>query len=423
MKYNLETLKNGLRILTVPIGSIESVTVTVWVKTGSRFETKKISGISHFLEHMAFKGGKKYKTQEEVTYALDSLGAEYNAGTANEWTNFYIKLRSERLEDSFDILADMVIHSNLDDKEIGKEKGVILEEIAMHLDTPMWNIGDIFSELIFPGNPLGWDIAGTPDSVKSLQREDFIEYRKEHYQTDSMLLTVAGSVDFGEVLALSDKYFGVLTSGKEGTFEHFDAKQVAPRLKLKSKETEQAHLILGYYGHERTYKDRFAEGLLSVILGKGMSSRLFSEVRTKRGLAYSVSTSVERFIDCGTFATYAGVSPNKITEAIKVILDQTYGLADKTYPITEKELQKAKEYVKGKTALALEDTTEVSEYYGQRALFLPEIDNPEDFFEKVDRVKLVEVEKVAKEIFVPRKVNLAIIGPYKNEEKFAKILS
>lgn len=423
MQYSLKTLENSLRVLTVPFASIESATVALWIKTGSRFETKNISGISHFLEHMAFKGGGKYKTQEEVTYALDSLGAEYNAGTSNEWTNFYIKLRAAKLEEAFDIIADMVVHSSLDQKEIEKERGVILEEIAMHLDTPMWNIGDIFSELIFPDNPLGWDIAGTPESVKSIKREDFLAYRQLHYHTDSMLLTVAGGVGANRVLELSGKYLEGIASGKEGKFERFTSNQKSPRLRLKSKETEQAHVILGYYAHARDHEDRFAEGILSVILGKGMSSRLFREVRTKRGLAYTVSTSAERYIDCGTFATYMGVNPNKITEAIEVVLDQTYGLANNKYPISEEELQKAKEYVKGKTALALEDTTEVSEYYGQRALFLTEVDNPEEFFQKIDQVKLADVRRVAKGILDPKKVNLAIIGPYKDESKFEKILS
>lgn len=403
--------------------SLESSTVSVWVKTGSRNENAKISGISHFLEHMAFKGGRKYKTQEEVTYELDSLGSEYNAGTSNEWTNFYIKLRSAKLERAFDILSDMVVHSNLEEKQIEKERGVILEEISMHLDTPMWNIGDIFSELIFPNHPLGIDIAGTPETVKSIHRKDFLDYRKKQYHTDSMLITVVGGVQPQEALALSETYFGSLTKGNESKIEVFNPNQKSPRLKLKPKETEQAHFILGFYGHERTHERRYAEGLLSIILGKGMSSRLFTEVRTKRGLAYSVSTSIERYIDCGIFATYAGVHPDKISESIKVILDQTYGIASGRYPLTEKELQKAKEYVKGKTALGLEDTTEVSEYFGQRALFLPEIDTPEEFFKKVDKVELAELERVAKDIFNPKKVNLAIIGPYKNEEKFAKLLS
>ncbi|OGM27953.1 hypothetical protein A2962_03470 [Candidatus Woesebacteria bacterium RIFCSPLOWO2_01_FULL_39_61] len=423
MKFDLNILKNGLRVLTVAMPSLESATVTVWAKTGSRNEETSVSGISHFLEHMAFKGGRKYKSQEEVTYELDSLGSEYNAGTSNEWTNFYIKLRSAKLEMAFDILSDMVVHSNLEEKQIEKERGVILEEISMHLDTPMWNIGDIFSELMFPNHPLGRDIAGTPESVKSLHREDFLNYRKRQYHTNSMFITVVGSFRSQEALDLSEKYFGSLTKGEVSKFEGFNPNQKSPRLKLKSKETEQAHFILGFYGHERTHKDRYAEGLLSIILGKGMSSRLFTEVRTKRGLAYSISTSIERYIDCGIFATYAGVHPDKISESIKVILDQIYGIASGRYPLTVKELQKAKEYVKGKTALGLEDTTEVSEYFGQRALFLPKIDTPEEFFKRIDKIELAELEKISRDIFNPKKVNLAIIGPYKNEEKFAKLLT
>ncbi|KKQ84262.1 MAG: Peptidase M16 domain protein [Candidatus Woesebacteria bacterium GW2011_GWB1_38_8] len=423
MQYNLTTLKNKLRVLTVPLPSLESACVSVWVKAGSRNEAEKISGLSHFLEHMAFKGGKKYRTSQETSYILDALGAEYNAGTSSEWTNFFIKARSEKLDNAFEILADMILNARLDEKEIEKEKGVIIEEIAMHEDTPMWNINDIFNELIFPDSPLGRDIAGIPDTVRSFKRNDFIKYRRLHYHPGNMLITVSGGVAEKESINLSEKYFGDLKNGRKPDFERFIPKQGKPALKLKSKKTEQAHFILGFLGNPRDYKKRYAEGLLSAILGKGMSSRLFEEIRQKRGLAYSIHTSVSRYIDTGTFETYEGVKVNKIKDAIKATLDQFYGLKDKKFAITKEELAKVKEYVKGRTALALEDTVSVNDFFGERALFLDKIRTPEEEFENIDKVTIDDIYEVAKDLFVPDKLNLAIIGPYKDEEQFVKILS
>ena len=425
MNYKLRRLKNGLRVLIVPMPSLESATVTVWVKTGSRFEEKKINGISHFLEHMVFKGSKKRPTAKAISEVVDSIGGEFNAGTSKDWTNFYIKARVGNLETAFDVLSYMVVNPLLESQEIEREKGTIVQEIAMYEDTPMMKIGDVFEELVFSGNPLSWDISGDEKSVRSIVRNDFVRYRNIHYHTDNMLVTVAGGVTEKEAIQLAEKYFNSLAPFKGLSFKglEFQDKQTKPQLKIKTKKAEQAHLILGYTTKGRNYDNRFSQSVLSAIFGPGMSSRLFIEVRERRGLAYSVRPSFERYDEVGYFGTYAGVDLKKVDEAIKVILDQFYGFVAGKYPVKNAEIKKAKEFIKGHVALSLEDTNAVAGFFGEQELFLSKVLTPEQIFKKIDAVTIQDVMSEAKKLFVPSKLNLAIIGPYKDKEKFLKLLN
>lgn len=425
MNYKLHKLSSGLRILTVPMPSLESVTVTIWVKTGSRNEDEKVGGISHFLEHMVFKGSPKRPTAREISAAVDAIGGEFNAATSKDWTNFYIKASKANLETAMDVLSDMVLNPLLKEDEIEREKGTIVQEIRMYEDTPMMHIGDVFEELVFNGTQLGMDTAGSEKTVMGIKREDFVDYRKIHYQPENMLVTIAGGIDEKDVLKLVAKYFGDIKKQKQvpgDKFQTFDLKQKTPGFKLQTKKSEQAHMILGFMGDGRTYEKRFSQSLLSIILGGGMSSRLFIEVRERRGLAYSVRTSIERYMDIGYIATYAGVNVKKADEAVKVILDQCYGIASGKYPITEKEFKKAKGYLKGNLALALEDTRDVSGFFGEQELFLGKCLTPEDIYQKIDKTTIKDVLIEAKKLFVPEKLNLAIIGPFKDGDKFVKIL-
>ena len=423
MKYQLTKLKNGIRLLTVPLPSLESVTITVWIKVGSRFEPRKIGGISHFLEHMAFKGSKKRPTPREISSIIDGIGGAFNAGTSREWTNFYIKTRAELAETAFDVLSDMLLNPILDVEEIVRERGVILEEIAMKEDTPMNKIADLFTGLLFEGSNLGNDVIGTPESIKAISKDDFVTYRKTHYGGENMVITVAGGVKEKEILSLSNKYFSGFPQKKGKIPTKFASKQQKPKVLLESKKSEQAHLILGFRAYERVHKDRFALAVLSTILGSGMSSRLFYEIRDKRGLAYAVNSSISHYVDTGLFAVYAGVVVKKVDEAIKVIIDQNYGLADGDYPIKKSELTKAKEFIKGRNTLALEDTRNVNDLFGLNVLFLPRILTPAEIFEKIDKVTINDVYRVAKDIFNPKLVNLTLIGPYKSKARFEKLLT
>jgi len=424
MNYYLETLPNKIRLLFVPIPSLESVTVTVWVKTGSRNESDEIAGISHFLEHMVFKGSKKRPSAKEISESVDRIGGEFNAATSKEWTNFYIKARAESLDKAFDVLSDMVLNPILGEKEIEREKGVILEEIAMYEDTPIYQIGDVFERSVFKGDNLGRDTIGSVKTVKTTKKDDFVLYRRKYYYPENILVTVSGGVKKKEVINLTRKHFGVLEERKmeEEKKRSFFSDQMNPRVILTSKKNEQAHLILGFLGYSRSFIDKYVEATTISVLGGGMSSRMFSEVREKRGLAYSVRVYSDHFVDTGEVLTYAGVDPKNAKKAIRVILDEYYALANAKKKIGAKELSKAKEYLKGQLALSLEDTRAVNEYFGAKALFGLKIKTPDEVFEAIDKVSVNQIYKYAKNTFKKEKLNLAIIGPFKEKKTFEKLL-
>ena len=306
MNYTKFKLANGLKVLVVPIRQVQSATLTVWVKTGSRLETAGVAGISHFLEHMFFKGSLKRPTAKDISTAVDSMGGEFNAATSKDWTNFYIKTRAANLEASFDVLSDMLLNPLLKKEEIEREKGVIIEEMAMYEDTPTIKISDVFENLAFAPNTLSRDIIGEQKTVRSITRDDFLSYIKRYYYPENMLITVSGGVGVKTVRKLCGKYFSRFgEAGKEVKYENFAPRQKKPGFKLVSKKKEQAHFILGFLGNGRDYEKRYEQAVLSAVLGGGMSSRLFIEVRERRGLAYAVRTNTERFSETGYMGTYA----------------------------------------------------------------------------------------------------------------------
>ncbi len=422
MNYNLDVLPNGLRVISSELPNSESATLTVWVAVGSRFEEEGVNGLSHFLEHMVFKGSRKRPSAKAISEAIDSFGGEFNASTSKEWTNFYIKSRVGKIETAFDVLSDMVLDPILDANEIEKEKGVICEEIAMYEDTPMAKIDDIFENLIFKGSLMGKDIAGTKESVRGIVRDDFVNYRNIHYVSNNILLTVSGGIKRSEMLNLAQKYFNSVIDKPKQDCIRYEGMQNAPQAMLKSKKNEQAHLVIGFRGHERGHEKRYEEAVLDSILGGGMSSRLFIEVRERRGLAYAVRTVSEHFRETGYFGAYAGVDIKRIDESIKVILDQIYGLADKKYQIDIKELSKAKEFIKGHMALSLEDTKSINGFFGLQQLLLGRVETAQEIRERIDKVSLEEVYEYAKSIFNPQNLNLAVIGPFDDVARFEKLL-
>jgi predicted Zn-dependent peptidase len=425
MNYELHKLENGVRVITVPLLGLESATVTVWVGTGSRYETHRVSGISHFLEHMVFKGGKKRVSAKAISEAVDAIGGEFNAGTTKEWTNFYIKARAGSIDTAFDVLADMVLTPALRQEDIDREKGVIVEEIGMYEDTPLWKIEDVFENLIYKGHGLGRDIIGTKETVTSLKRIDFVRYRNAHYYPKNIVVAVAGGVTGKKALALAKKYFGGLTKTpkiQNSKNLRYKTKQTKPQVLLSSKRKDQAHFVLGFRASALGSKDRYAETVLAAILGGGMSSRLFTEIREKRGLAYAVKAARNSYADCGCIGVYAGVDPKKAVDAVSVALDQCYGLANGKYPVASGELAKAKEYIKGHLALSLEDTKAVNAFYGLKELILGKLETPEQVFETIDKVAVDDIVKAAKKIFRPEGINLAVIGPYKEADKFKKVV-
>jgi predicted Zn-dependent peptidase len=427
MEYKLSKLKNGVRVLTVPMPSFESATITVWIKTGSANEERGVNGISHFLEHMVFKGSPKYPSAKIVSETIDSLGAENNAGTSKEWTNFYIKTASINLEKAFDVLADVVLRPLLKDDEIDRERNVIYEEIAMYEDTPMMDIGEKFESLIYQGSSLGWKIAGDKTTLPNINHDTFESYRSQKYHAENVVISVAGGVSQSEVTELARKYFSDLEPDKTHVpYQTAILKnrnlEIKDRIYLKSKTSDQAHLIIGFLTEGRGYKGRFAQSILTAILGKGMSSRLFTEVREKRGLAYGVRASIDRYQDVGTFDVYAGVTVSKIDEAIKVILNELYGITDRKKKIGRKEFKKAKSYLKGKLALSLEDSGSVGDFFAEQVLFDKEILVPKDLYEGLDKISIPDIYEEAEKLFKKDSVYLAIIGPYEKTDNFVKLL-
>lgn len=421
MKFHHKVLENGLNVVIVPIGSLESVTTLVMVGAGSRYEEAKNSGISHFLEHMAFKGTKKRPTALEISSLIDGAGAESNAFTGKEYTGYYIKSAANRVELSLDILSDMLSNLLLDPAEIEKEKGVIIEEINLYEDTPPRKIGDVFENLLYGDTPMGWDIAGNKEVIRGADRDLFVEYMKKLYSASNMVVVVAGKVEVDEAEGLIEKYFGphptFTTEGYKSVIEG----QKEPAVLIQHKATDQAHFGLGVRTVGITdEKHKYALNILSAILGGGMSSRLFHEVREKRGLAYYVRTTSENYLDCGYLATFVGADPKRIDEAIKVVRDE-YEKVTKKGEITEEELKKAKEYIKGHFVLELEDTRSVSVYYATDWLLEKKLENPDEIIKKVDAVTLSEVLEAAQE-FLTRPLNLAIIGDFKDKERFLKLL-
>jgi predicted Zn-dependent peptidase len=354
--------------------------------------------------------------------AIDAIGGEVNAATSKEWTNFYIKARKDALATSFDVLSDMILNPILDPEEIEKEKGVIIEEMAMYEDTPMYRVGEIFEQVIFEGTALGPDVIGTKETVSGITKDDFVLYRSKQYYPENIVITVAGGVQEKEVMELAKKYFGALQSSMHETVEPIVVTQNKPKVHLVEKKNEQAHIVLGFLGNKKGTEERFAEALLATILGGGMSSRIWLEVREKRGLAYSVQTDVDHYRDTGYISTYAGVEVGKIDNAIEVILEEYYALARETKPLTEKEIRKAKEYLKGHIALSLEDTKRVTRFVGEDELILGKSDSVEKIYEGLESVTKEDILRVAKKFCVPERLNLAIIGPYDNVERFKNIV-
>ena len=422
MKYNRTILKNGLRVLTIPMPSFESATVMLMVGAGSRYETRLNNGISHFLEHMAFKGTVKRPTAMDITSLIDGMGGEFNASTGKEVTAYYIKSAADKVEISLDVLSDMLRNSKLDSIEIEKEKGVIVGEIDMNEDSPMRDIGDVYERLIYGDTPLGWNIAGPKDIVRKINREDFISYMKNLYSPHNMTIVFAGGIENEKAIELAEKYLGKMTRFDTLRFNKYEEKQDKPRLFLKTKKTEQAHIAIGFKTVKNEHPDKYPLEVLAAILGGGMSSRLFHEVREKRGLGYYVSTGADSYQDAGSIVTVAGIDPKRIEEGISVILEEHKKISNSKFSISKSELRKAKEYLKGHMVLGLENSRSVAYYYASQELLEKKIDDPDELMKKIDAVTAEQIKNVAKKYFVEKGLNVAIIGNFEDRQIFENLL-
>jgi len=418
--YRKTTLNNNLRVITIPMPDSLTTTVLVLVEAGSKYETKEINGLSHFLEHMCFKGTKKRPKSIDISSELDSIGAVYNAFTGMEYTGYFAKARTVHFDDILDVVSDMYLNPIFESKEIDKERGVIIEEINMYEDLPMRRVQELFTNLLYGDQPAGWDIAGRKEVIKKLTRDDFIKYRQEHYLGQSSLVVVAGKFnEEGIVEKIEQAFTGIKISRKTPKIKTIEF-QDKPEVLLKSKETDQTHLILGSRAFDIFDERRYVLEVLSDILGGGMSSRLFQKIRNEMGAAYYVSAEADLYTDHGYLAASAGVDHNKIDRVIEAILEEFRNLAEK--PVENKELERAKEHLIGRLIIGLETSDQLAGFYGGQEIVTKKIITPQETIKKIQKVKSEEISGVASEIFQNQKLNLAIIGPFKEKERFEKIL-
>jgi predicted Zn-dependent peptidase len=422
MKFNKTILSNGLRVLTIPMPSLESATVLVMVAAGSRYETHQNSGISHFLEHMAFKGTTKRPSARDISTLIDGLGGEFNAFTGKETTGYYIKSARDRVETSIDLLSDMLMHSKLDQKEIDKERGVIVEEINLYEDMPARKIGDIYEYLLYGDTPMGWDIAGDKGVINSIAREDFMRYMQDLYSASNMTVIAAGGIDEKKVVLLIDKYFGQMKKYETKSYQLLNESQEKPQVLIKQKQTEQIHIALGVRTVNIKSNKRYALSVLAAILGGGMSSRLFHEIREKRGLAYYVRTSSDEYTDVGTLVSTAGIDPKRVTEAVEVMMAEYQKVSQGKMDLEDAELKKAKELLKGHLVLDLEDSRSVASFYAHQELLEEKIENPDDVIANIDKVTKEQVEQAGREFFTDKGLNLALIGNFADGQNIESLL-
>lgn len=432
--YKIKQTKTGLNLITVPMSGTKTATVLVMVGTGSKYENKKNSGISHFLEHMFFKGAKKWNDTLAISSELDGIGAEFNAFTGAEYTGYWIKAEGSKLPLAMDVVSDMLLYSKMDAEEIEREKGVIIEELNMYEDNPMMSIEDVFEDCMYGDTPAGRDTIGTKETINSFRRDDFVKYLKAQYNLNTITVCVAGNIENEEEIEkMIEGYFikGELAErGKEFyEKEKVVEEQSSPRVKLKYKKTDQAHIALGVRAYGYDHKDKQALKLLSIILGGSMSSRLFINLREKNGLAYYVSTAVETYSDCGYLYTRAGVNVDDVEKAIKIIISEYKRTKDEL--IDELELIRAKEMLRGRIAIQMEASDSVANWCGRQAVFERTVARTDDskkvegvitsdeFMKEIDKVTLEDMKRVAEDVFVNKGLNLAIVGPFKKSEQFS----
>lgn len=408
MDYQLSTLPNGLKVVTVPMYERSSAAVAIWVRAGGRYEIKKISGVSHFLEHMLFKGTKKRSTRQ-IKEEIEGVGGMLNAFTGEESTCYFAKLLKEHFPTALDVLSDMVNHATMEPGELRKERTVILEEIKMYRDLPAHHVHDLMGELLWPDQPLGRSLAGTDETVSAMTRLQMFDYKKRYYHPRNILVSISGPVDHEEVMERVKDCFPQTVAHPESKYTKAISRQSKPRTLFMEKQTEQTHFVIGLHGFPRNHPDRYKLGIMNVILGANMSSRLFEEVREKRGLAYEIKSGVSFYQDTGSVAISAGVESKKTPTAILVILRELAKL--RKQHVKEGELRRAKDYFMSQLYMALEDTLDHLLWVGEKALYGGEMPDHDEIKKGIEAVTAKEIQEIARNLFKTSNLNLTLIGP------------
>lgn len=414
-------LTNGSPVVLAPLKEVKTITLLVLFKVGSRYETKKINGTSHFIEHLFFKGTKKRPSPLLLSKELDGLGAEYNAFTTKDHTGYFIKINSEKIEPAMEIIADMLLNSLFDPKEIDRERKVILEEINMCEDNPLMYIEDLFEQTCFQDSPLGMIISGPKENICRLTSNDIINYKNQFYHSQNLLLGLAGNINENKLKNLINHYFLFpIKKFQDNNFIPFKQTQSQPRLTIKYKETEQVQIGLGFPALKNTDKDLMALYLLSIIIGGNMSSRLFTKIREEHGLAYYIKSSVNTYEDTGNLFIQAGLERLRLFKALTLIKNELQLVIKNG--ITKEELLRTKEFLKGRLILKLEESHLLIQWLAEQLLLTKKIETLEEKIKKINAVTLNDIFRVTKKVINFQKLNLAIIGPFKDKNYFNKII-
>ena len=419
MNFQKTILPNGLRLITVPMKESPTVTVMVLVEAGSKYETKKINGISHFLEHTCFKGTIKRPKPIDIVKELDGIGSQYNAFTGQEMTGYYAKSDRKHFAKILEVVSDIYLNSTLPKGEIEKEKGVIVEEIKMYEDLPPRHIHDVLMSLLYGEQPAGWNVAGSPETVKAMTRSLMASYRAKHYVSGATAVLVAGNVDPKEAKKQVSRAFAKMPSGKKHGKTGVKEKQDKPKISAEFKKTDQVHLAFGIRTFDLHHKDSASMRVLSSVLGGGMSSRLFQKMRDELGICYYIGASHDTYSDHGFLEINAGVPAVRLGEALKAILAEVRLL--KSEPVSSDELNRVKEYLIGNLYLGLESSDSLAEFYGSQEIMRKPLLRPEEIVAKVKKVTSEDISRIANKYLIDANLNLALIGPIKNTRELEKI--
>ena len=416
--FERTTLTNGTRVLTAPMAHAQSVSCFVMFAAGSRYERRDESGIAHFAEHLFFKGTDRRPTARDIATEIDSIGGEFNAFTGKEVTAYYVKCAADTRDVALDVLVDMIRHSRFDTEEIEREKGVIVEEMNMYADTPRSYIGNVWERHLYGDQPLGWDIIGTEETVRAATRETFLGYLERWYRPERMIVGLGGRIGEGLVERL-EELLGDIPGEPTGSPERVELPESKPAVRIHTKQSDQAHLVIGARAYPHGHPDRYVLQLLSTVLGGGMSSRLFTEVRERRGLAYYVYSGASSYADAGTLAAQAGVDLKRIDEAVETIITELRRIADE--PVPAEELEKARAFTKGRFVLGLESPHATIMFGLRREVLEGRAAEPEEVLAGLDAVTGEDIQRVAADI-LGGELRLAVIGPFDEPERFERLL-
>jgi predicted Zn-dependent peptidase len=419
--YERHTLPNGLRVLTAPLDHVQSVTCVIMLAAGARYETRDTNGIAHFAEHMFFKGTERRPDAKAISTEVDAIGGEFNAFTSKEYTGYYVRCAAEFRDTALDVLVDMIRNSKFDPEEVEREKGVIIEEMNMYFDTPRDSIGGVYEDLIYGDTPLGWDTLGRKETIRAATRDTFLDYTGRWYKPSRMVVGVGGRIE-GDLLGRIEELLGDLEDAETGEPEPAQiAADGVPRVKVHTKASDQAHLILGVPSYPIGHPDRYALQIVAGILGSGMSSRLFTEVRERRGLAYYVYATNHSYVDAGSLFSQAGVDVKRADEAVETIARELRRIADE--PVGADELEKAKNLAKGRLTLQLENPQGLILFGLRREVLEGRAADPQEVIDGLNAVTAEDVQRVAQDVIGRKGLNLALIGPFDDAERFEQLLA